>query len=55
MDELNSLPLLEYLIRETLRFHSVGSFLERMAYEDDVIPFEKPFTDRFGRERRELR
>jgi len=55
MDELNSLAILENLVRETLRLHSVAWYLERMAYEDDVIPFDKPFTDRFGRERRELR
>jgi len=55
MDELNSLAILENLVRETLRLHSVAWYLERMAYEDDVIPFDKPFTDRFGRERRELK
>lgn len=55
MDELNSLTFLEFIIRETLRFHSVGAYLERMAYEDDVIPFDKPVVDRFGKERTEIR
>ncbi|KAJ6566145.1 cytochrome P450 [Mycena capillaripes] len=48
MDELNALPYLDCVVRETLRAHSpvVASF--RAALCDDIIPLETPYTDRTG-------
>jgi cytochrome P450 len=45
---LDKLPLLDAVVRETLRLHSpVGSTI-RSAIKDDVIPLSKPYTDRNG-------
>ncbi|KAJ7762647.1 cytochrome P450 [Mycena metata] len=49
MDELNSLPYLESVIRETMRLYPPVSFTIRIAMEDDVIPLSKPYLDRNGR------
>ncbi|KAJ7120752.1 cytochrome P450 [Mycena crocata] len=48
MDELNTLPYLEVVIRETMRIYSPVTSLSRMAMEDDVLPFSKPFIDAKG-------
>ncbi|CAG8513717.1 12913_t:CDS:2 [Acaulospora colombiana] len=45
MEQLNSLSYLDMVIRETLRYHSVVNEAVRVAVQDDVIPFEKPFED----------
>ncbi|PPQ82383.1 hypothetical protein CVT25_008344 [Psilocybe cyanescens] len=48
MDELNALPYLDAVVRETLRVHSpVGSTM-RVAVKDDVIPLGKPIRDVHG-------
>jgi cytochrome P450 len=49
MDELNSLPYLENVIRETMRVHAPVMFTQRMAMEDDVLPLSKPYADRENR------
>ncbi|KAJ7861631.1 cytochrome P450, partial [Mycena leptocephala] len=49
MDELNSLPYLESVVRETMRVHSPVVFNQRIATEDDVLPLSKPYLDREGR------
>ncbi|KAJ7016522.1 cytochrome P450 [Mycena alexandri] len=49
MDELNSLPYLESVIRETMRLYPPVAFTVRTAMEDDVIPLSKPYLDRNGR------
>ncbi|KAJ7735560.1 cytochrome P450 [Mycena maculata] len=49
MDELNSLPYLEYVVRETLRVHAPVVFNLRMAMEDDVLPLSKPYIDKEGK------
>ncbi|KAJ7459302.1 cytochrome P450 [Mycena latifolia] len=49
MEELNSLPYLECVIRETMRLYSPVAFTFRMAMEDDVIPLSQSFTDRKGK------
>jgi cytochrome P450 len=49
MDELNSLPYLENVIRETMRAHAPVMFTQRMAMEDDVLPLSKPYVDREGK------
>nr|BAL05140.1 cytochrome P450 [Phanerodontia chrysosporium] len=49
MDQLNSLPYLDAVIRETLRFHSPVPVTTREAMADDVIPLGTPTVDRYGR------
>lgn len=49
MDELNSLPYLDMVIRETLRVHSPVMDTARAAMKDDILPLNKPFMDRKGR------
>jgi hypothetical protein len=48
MDQLNSLPYLDSVLREGLRLHVVFGGSTRMAAKDDVIPVEKPYVDRYG-------
>ncbi|KAG9019552.1 hypothetical protein FS842_007833 [Serendipita sp. 407] len=49
MEELNSLPYLETVVRESLRYHAVVSGVIRVATEDDIIPLDKPFVDTMGK------
>ncbi|KAG9003800.1 hypothetical protein FRB93_010816 [Tulasnella sp. JGI-2019a] len=55
MEELNTLPYLDAVIRENLRFNAVASSVMREADRDDVIPLSIPIVDRKGVERREVR
>ncbi|KAJ7664860.1 cytochrome P450 [Mycena rosella] len=55
LDELNALPYLESVIRETLRAHSPVAFTARVAMEDDVLPLRRPYLDRAGRAHESLR
>ncbi|KAJ7087980.1 cytochrome P450 [Mycena belliarum] len=48
MDELNSLPYLELVLRETMRIHAPVVYLSRMAMQDDVLPLAKPYIDQNG-------
>ncbi|KAJ7801588.1 cytochrome P450 [Mycena olivaceomarginata] len=48
MDELNSLPYLESVVRETLRIYSPVTFRHRMAMQEDVLPLSKPYVDKEG-------
>ncbi|KAJ6459049.1 cytochrome P450 [Mycena sanguinolenta] len=48
MDELNALPYLDCVVRETLRAHAPVTVNFRVATRDDVIPLETPYTDRNG-------
>ena len=55
MDDLNGLPYLDAVVRETLRLYpAVGSIL-REAGKDDCIPLSKPFTDKKGIVHNEIR
>ena len=49
MDELNSLPYFDAVVKESLRLCPSFENTLRVAQADDVIPLEKPFTDREGR------
>ncbi|EKM59819.1 uncharacterized protein PHACADRAFT_192194 [Phanerochaete carnosa HHB-10118-sp] len=51
MDKLNALPYLDAVVRETLRHHSPVPATTREAFEDDIIPVDTPYTDRYGRTR----
>ncbi|KAG9045759.1 hypothetical protein FS837_005680, partial [Tulasnella sp. UAMH 9824] len=55
MEEINALPYLDAVVRETLRRNSVLDTTVRIATQDDVIPLAKPFVDRQGVERTEIR
>ncbi|KAJ7896534.1 cytochrome P450 [Mycena leptocephala] len=48
MDELNALPYLDCVVRETQRAHASVPVVSRVAMRDDVIPLETPYTDRNG-------
>ncbi|EKM83173.1 hypothetical protein AGABI1DRAFT_118526 [Agaricus bisporus var. burnettii JB137-S8] len=54
MDELNDLPYLDAVVRETLRVHAPVPSTMRVATEDDVVPLGTPFVDQKGRERNVL-
>ncbi|EMD33503.1 hypothetical protein CERSUDRAFT_118076 [Gelatoporia subvermispora B] len=48
MDELNSLPYLDAVVRETLRVHAPVASTIRQAQKDDILPLATPFTDTRG-------
>lgn len=49
MEELNQLPYLDKVVRETLRLHSPVTMVSREAQYDDVIPVSEPFLDASGK------
>ncbi|KAJ7249865.1 cytochrome P450 [Mycena rebaudengoi] len=48
MEELNALPYLENVVRETMRVHAPIMSARRVAMADDVLPLGTPYTDRKG-------
>lgn len=48
LDELNSVPYLDCVVRETLRVHAPVQSSERVALADDIIPLAQPYTDMHG-------
>lgn len=48
MDELNSLPYLDCVIRETLRLYPVLTATIRVAVKDDIVPLAQPVRDANG-------
>ncbi|KAJ6453867.1 cytochrome P450 [Mycena vitilis] len=48
MDDLNSLPYLENVLREVMRMYPPVAFTMRQAMEDDVLPLGKQYLDRNG-------
>ncbi|KAF7792238.1 hypothetical protein EIP86_003274 [Pleurotus ostreatoroseus] len=49
MDELMALPYLDMVVKETLRVHTPVPMTGRIATQDDRIPLNTPFTDRYGK------
>ncbi|KAJ7607721.1 cytochrome P450 [Roridomyces roridus] len=54
MDELNALPYLECVVRETMRLYAPIHFTQRVAAQDDVIPLSNPYLDKRGNEHQSL-
>jgi hypothetical protein len=48
MDQLNSLPYLESVVREALRLYAPVSGTHRVAMHDMEFPLQKLFTDKQG-------
>uniref|UniRef100_A0A0W0FD70 Putative cytochrome P450 n=1 Tax=Moniliophthora roreri TaxID=221103 RepID=A0A0W0FD70_MONRR len=48
MEQLNALPYLGAIIRETLRLFPPVTFTNRVAVKNDVIPLSEPYTDKNG-------
>ena len=55
MDDLNAFPYLDAVVRETLRVHGAVHATARYAAQEDVIPLSKPFVDKNGVLRSEIR
>jgi cytochrome P450 len=51
MEQLNTLPYLDMVLRESLRLHTIVGYSERRAMEDDIVPVTKPYMDRYGQMR----
>jgi hypothetical protein len=49
MEELNSILYLDYFVREVLRYHSIIAGTVRVASQDDVVPLDMPFSDKYGK------
>ncbi|KAJ7697452.1 cytochrome P450 monooxygenase [Mycena rosella] len=48
LEQLDSLPYLEWVVRETMRVHSPVSYVIRVAVTDDVLPLGTPYIDEDG-------
>ncbi|VDC06076.1 unnamed protein product [Peniophora sp. CBMAI 1063] len=49
LEDLNSLPYLDAVIRETLRLYAPVSSTHREVTADDIIPLAEPVLDKYGR------
>jgi cytochrome P450 len=49
MDELNALPYLDAVVRETLRIHPPLGSTMRVATQDNILPLSEPIKDKYGR------
>jgi cytochrome P450 len=49
LSALDRLPLLDAIVRETLRVHPPVPGTMRVAVRDDVIPVSKPYIDKYGK------
>ncbi|KAJ3758781.1 cytochrome P450 [Lentinula raphanica] len=54
VQDLDSMPILNAVVKETLRFHPVAVHLFRVAVEDEVLPLSKPIVSTTGESLREL-
>ena len=48
MEELNALPLLDRVVRETLRLHAPVTTSSRVAVHDTAVPLSQPLRDARG-------
>ena len=55
MDDVQALPFLDAIVRETMRLYPAVSGTTRVAMKDDVIPLNKPFVDKKGQIHGEVR
>lgn len=55
MEELDRLPYLDAVVRETMRSFSPVPSTVRVANQDDIIPTEAQWEDKKGVWRREVR
>ena len=49
MDQLNALPYLDAVVRETLRIHAPVPLTMRAANQDDILPLGEPIKDKYGK------
>ncbi len=49
MEELNSLPYLDAVVRETLRLYAPVNATLRTAMEENILPLENPVRDQNGK------
>ena len=47
-EDISKLEYLDWVVRETLRFHAPVTWTMRVAAEDDEIPVQQPFWDKYG-------
>ena len=47
-EDIFKLEYLDWVVRETLRFHAPVTWTMRVAAEDDEIPVHQPFWDKYG-------
>ncbi|KAJ7698378.1 cytochrome P450 [Mycena rosella] len=55
MEELNGLPYLDCVVRETLRVHAPVTVSARVSLCDDIVPLSSPCTDTQGNVHENLR
>ena len=48
MEELNALPYLDLVVRETLRLHAPVTITGRIAMADDILPLSTLLVDKYG-------
>jgi cytochrome P450 len=54
MDELNSLPYLDMVVREAMCLYPPAPSMQRFAVQDDVVPLSVPYTDTKGKVHHEI-
>ncbi|PVG01512.1 cytochrome P450 [Serendipita vermifera] len=54
MEQMDALPYLDAVVKETLRFHPATENTFREAQEEDIVPVEKPYIDKYGKERHNI-
>ncbi|KAG8959800.1 hypothetical protein FRC03_007466 [Tulasnella sp. 419] len=55
IEDLNALPYLDKVLRETLRLYSPVTITSRVATQDDVLPVSEPYVDKNGKTCYEIR
>lgn len=55
INDLNALPYLDAVLRESMRLHPAIPYTMRTANKDDVVPLAQPYTDKYGKVHDEFR